>query len=264
MQCSHAEQQCVILLILYLGICCGKICNYILEMENGLFSVKSTYSDCTSDQNPCVQARSAASKQLVVRLKRAEQFVFYEMTLSDQCLLRVTSIVYANDGSEDEIGVIIYQLDSDDEITDTIEIGEFNTSFTHCNGWNWNTFTSSNHIGENTLVPGKYRICVMAIATDNVELDKMAISADCKKTPRCPLMFPIQPENSNGDNLSATSLMLLKVLSPIVVILIAVIIFLLLYIKVKCGRGRDANQGENIQIFENEEYYNAVAHEQEA
>jgi len=222
------NRHCILLAgILTITVCYAIECDYDLESENGMSSVELKYS-CTSDPYPCIQYRHAASNGRTVRLKSAGQYIYYDMTLLSECSLKVTNIVYANDGAKDEIGITVYQLSDNGAVLNEIEIGTFNTSGNSGgDGKFWEIFVSSNQVGDiEILPPGNFRIKLYVIATDNVELDKIMLSVDCDhEDAMCPSVHPLQLTlKSSGGSLSTISIILLVTLNCVVFVIIAVII----------------------------------------
>jgi len=224
------------------------MCDYNLEMEGGLSSVMLEYN-CTSNQIPCIQWRSRASNKRAVKMTNAGQFVYYEITSLYECSLQITNVVHSNDGNSDIVGIIIYQLNDSNEVINGIEIGEFNTSDDlYGDGSLWDRFVSSNQVGEEEILPpGKFRITVIAIATNHVELDTLEFSVTCdRKGAKCPVVYPMQSVISD-DSLSTVSIALLIVLSFLVIALILInIIFVGCIIKIKCCPPNPGREHDNI------------------
>ncbi len=134
-------------------------CTIQLESEHGTSTGMEMY-------------RSDASNGITVSLKEDDSISHTFITYSD-CVLMVENVAYSNDGTQDELRVLI---------DTTTVIGSFQTISLTGNGDLWNEIQNSGPVGNETHISaGDHKLTLVAISTDlhGVELDTVTLAFMC-------------------------------------------------------------------------------------
>ncbi len=185
-------------------------CTIQLESENGTSTGTEMY-------------RSEASNGITVSLKEGDSISHTFITYSD-CVLMVENVAYSNDGTQDELRVLI---------DTTTVIGSFQTISLTGNGDLWNYIQNSGPVGNETQISaGDHKLTLVAISTDlhGVELDTVTLAFMCA-TNISALEVCSKSEvestdtdshrggdSSDGDGLSTATIISIVIVVPVLVI----------------------------------------------
>ena len=191
-------------------------CNFVSEAENGYSSIALKFCGGLNPITPCIQQRSSASNKLTVRLTRSGQKVWFNVTLSSDCLFRIRNLYYSNDGSVDGIGFYINEN----------IIARYDTQQKSDFGEYWNEFEKTGAIGNqlHLTTEKSYRLIINVTHTDiyGVELDRLETEFLCDGG--CPTVLPTSSlffDDGNSSNNSESNLTNFTIITTILGLVIA-------------------------------------------